>query len=96
MLTEFARVVTEAQPEWWIMENVPSVPDVHISGYHVQRFNANAREFGLNQDRNRRFQFGSRDGVPICPVRQSMSRPGRYARAVLANDARPKFSRLLR
>ncbi len=55
MLTEFARVVTEAQPAWWLMENVPQVPDLRISGYVVQRFNCYAVEFGVWQKRNRSF-----------------------------------------
>ena len=28
MLEQFARCVTEAQPEWWLMENVARVPSV--------------------------------------------------------------------
>src|SRR5438093_2433922 len=61
MLAEFTRLVTEAQPDWWLLENVPSVPDVHIAGYVTQRFNLFASEFGHAQKRNRSFQFGSRD-----------------------------------
>ena len=34
-------------------------------GYRVQRFNVFAWEFGCWQLRNRSFQFGSRDGLPI-------------------------------
>jgi DNA (cytosine-5)-methyltransferase 1 len=96
MLSEFARVVTEAQPAWWLMENVPGVPDLHISGYVVQRFNCYAVEFGVWQKRNRSFQFGSRDGVPLCLPRGSQSHPGRRANTVLARDSRPKFSRLVK
>ena len=96
MLSEFARVVTEAQPAWWLMENVPGVPDLHISGYVVQRFNCYAVEFGVWQKRNRSFQFGSLDGVPLCLPRGSQSHPGRRANAVLARDSRPKFSRLVK
>ena len=95
MLAEFARVVSEAQPEWWLMENVPQVPDVHVAGYTVQRFNANATEFGCRQNRNRRFQFGSRDGVPILPNRWSESHFVRVAATVLAGDDRTKFQRLV-
>src|SRR5437764_985089 len=36
MLAEFARVVTEAQPDWWLMENVPCVPDMLLAGYVTQ------------------------------------------------------------
>lgn len=39
MLAEFRRVITAAQPEWWLLENVPTVPDQRIEGYFVQRFN---------------------------------------------------------
>ena len=96
MLREFERVVTEAEPDWWLMENVPGVPDIHISGYVVQRFNCYAVEFGVWQKRNRCFQFGSLDGVPLCPNRGSQSHPGRRANTVMARDSRPKFSRLLK
>jgi len=57
MLAEFRRVITEAQPQWWLCENVPGIPDIHISGYQVQRFNLFAFEFGSRQKRNRSFQF---------------------------------------
>lgn len=73
MLKQFARVVTESQPEWWLLENVPGVPDVVIEGYHVQRFNLFAAECGVKQLRNRRFQFGSRDGLKIVLQRATMS-----------------------
>jgi|SRR5438552_1264215 len=94
MLIEFARVVTEAQPLWWLMENVPGVPDVHISGYLVQRFNLFAWEFGCRQRRNRSFQFGSRDGLPLVIARGTQSHFGRLASAVLAKDGRRNFSDL--
>lgn len=61
LIGEFRRVVTVAAPAWWLLENVPGVPDVVIDGYHVQRFNLNAKECGVPQNRLRRFQFGSRD-----------------------------------
>lgn len=69
MLAEFARVVGEAEPDWWVMENVPGVPDLRISGYKVQRFNLNAAECGGHQRRLRAFHFGSRDGTVLVPDR---------------------------
>lgn len=63
MLENFARCVTEANPNWFLLENVPQVPDLKIDGYFVQRFDLRANEFGLNQVRNRHFQFGSKDGL---------------------------------
>lgn len=65
MLSQFIRIVTESEPEWWMCENVPGVPDVMVPGYRVQRFNLNVTELGHNQNRSRRIQFGSRDGVPL-------------------------------
>ena len=86
MLNEFARVVTEAQPAWFLMENVPQVPDIHVTGYTVQRFNCFAYEFGLKQRRNRCFQFGCRDGIKLVLQRRGQSHFGRWASAVLAKD----------
>lgn len=65
MLDEFARVVREASPQWALLENVVGVPDVEIAGYYVQRLNLNARDCGLRQRRNRRFQFFSAADTPL-------------------------------
>lgn len=65
MLGEFLHVVTEAQPEWFLLENVPGVPDVELTGFTVQRFNVNANEFGLRQNRLRKMQFGFQTGNPL-------------------------------
>jgi DNA (cytosine-5)-methyltransferase 1 len=94
MLTEFARVVTEAQPVWWLMENVPQVPDVHIPGYVVQRFNVWAWEFGLKQRRNRCFQFGSRDGIELVLLRLKPSHFGRWAETITTKHGHRNFSDL--
>lgn len=59
MLLEFARIVREAEPDWWLLENVPQVPDVQIPGFTHQRIDVHASEFGLAQNRNRHFQFGN-------------------------------------
>lgn len=69
MLKEFCRVVTETQPEWFIMENVPTVPDIKIDGYTIQRLDLNAKEIGAKQNRPRHFQFGSSTGKVIVPAR---------------------------
>lgn len=65
MLDEFVRVVCEARPEWWLLENVPAVPNIHIDGYSWQRIDLRASEFGLVQRRLRHFQFGS---VAVRPL----------------------------
>ncbi len=69
MLHEFERVIKEAQPRWFLLENVPTVPDLHIEGYTIQRLDLNARECGASQNRPRHFQFGSKSGLVIVPAR---------------------------
>lgn len=69
MIEEFRRVVCEAMPVWWLLENVQRVPDVRIDGYSWQRLDLRANEFGLKQSRLRHFQFGSRDGLPLVIAR---------------------------
>lgn len=95
MLAEFRRVIEESQPEWWLMENVPAVPDQVIHGYEVQRFNCLAHEFGVRQRRNRAFQFGTRDGAPLVLRRtESHFRRDQLAPAVMARDGRSNFAHL--
>lgn len=75
-LVEFSRLITEAAPEWFLLENVPTVPDITIEGYRVQRLGLTARECGLRQSRLRHFQFGSIDGRVLVPEREP---PGIHA-----------------
>lgn len=70
MLNEFRRVVMECQPQWFLLENVPNVPLVHIENYQMQRFYLNANECGSTQNRHRFFQFGSLGGLLLRIARQ--------------------------
>jgi len=65
MLLEFTRVVVEAKPEWYLLENVSRVPDIKIPGYQHQRISINALDCGSTQSRNRVFQWGSRNGYAL-------------------------------
>lgn len=91
MLKEFTRVVTVAEPEWFLCENVPGVPDLVIPGYKIQRLNLNASECGLPQNRLRCFQFGSRDGaglvIPRCDT------PARVEPCALATEGKRSVRR---
>ena len=92
MLSEFVRVALEAQPDWWLLENVPTVPDVQVPGYVVQRLDLNARECGSAQDRLRHFQFGSRQGLILVPRRAPVT--GSVSqKTVLATEGRRKHRR---
>ena len=86
MLTEFRRCVEEAQPDWFVLENVPGVPDLPIDGYAMQRFDLRASECGLSQQRLRHFQFGSRRGMVL--VLDRSERQPVTASACTASEAR--------
>lgn len=99
MLQEFIRCAAAAAPDWWLLENVPGVPDVNVPGYTVQRFNLFAHEFGIPQRRLRRFQFGYRDGAGLIVTRSATA--AEIQPAALASEARrpgrrswPDFCRL--
>jgi len=69
MLRHFLRIVAECKPTWFLLENVPAVPDVALDGYQVQRFGLTDLECGGMQLRNRHFQFGHRQGFIVRPER---------------------------
>lgn len=64
LIPEFERVVAEAEPQWWIMENVPDAPLPSVQGYSTHSFLLNNRwcyaENGepAVQNRLRRWTFG--------------------------------------
>lgn len=70
LLGHFVRIVQEADPGWFLLENVPAVPDIALPGYHVQRFELSPIHLGYSQRRNRHFQFGSKCGL-LLDIRRS-------------------------
>lgn len=102
MLKEFARCVTEASPEWWLLENVARVPNVTELDnkycaelrhrYTTQRFDIDQRWY-CDVSRLRHIQFGSKSGRLLNVTRrqpQTVTAP-----AALASDDRP-FAELCR
>jgi DNA (cytosine-5)-methyltransferase 1 len=87
MLAEFARCVTEAQPEWALLENVPGVQDLPIAGYFRQRFNLAAKECGAAQSRLRCFQWFNRVNSTPLVIHRGAAPPG-LSRAALASEGR--------
>jgi DNA (cytosine-5)-methyltransferase 1 len=85
MLSEFERVVTEAQPEWWLAENVARVPDLIIAGWSHQRLDINQAWYGISR-RLRHVQFGSRSGRLLHVTRHPVTGP--HEGAALASDNR--------
>ncbi len=94
MLQETCRIITECEPEWFLIENVPCVPDVRIDSYQVQRIPITDLECGGVQLRSRHVQFGSKCGEIIRPVRVNdctrNRKKGRPAKAVTTKTERWK------
>lgn len=67
LIPEFNRCVSEAAPTWFVMENVPRAPLPAVEGYEVHDVILNNRWLGEDQNRIRRFSFGTRDGRRLHP-----------------------------
>ena len=65
LIPEFQRLVAEACPEWFLMENSSLAPDISVDGYRVQSLLLSSALFGLEQERKRKFQFGHRGGLRL-------------------------------
>ena len=96
LLGEWRRIILEAAPIWYLMENVHRVPTVEIPGYHVQRFNLKASECGAAQSRLRTFQFGQLKvpGLSTRPlVIPRCSEPQELSPAAMASEGSRKGRR---
>lgn len=69
LLQHTCRIISECQPSWFLIENVPCVPDVRVEGYYIQRVSISDFECGGLQLRCRHVQFGSIKHCIIRPVR---------------------------
>jgi DNA (cytosine-5)-methyltransferase 1 len=78
LVHEFIRIVQETNVDWFILENVAAIPDISVEGYHMQRFYVDAKHCTpLNspcQSRNRKFQFGSKQGLQLIIERDYTAR----------------------
>lgn len=61
LIPEFERVVSQAQPSWFLMENVPQAPAPFLSGYVKTRELTRDVWVGGLTARMRAFTFGMRD-----------------------------------
>lgn len=95
MLAEFVRVVEAAKPEWWLLENVPRVPDVRIKGYGWQRFDLEQGWWsGVRRLRHIQFGHSASKGPSRLEIQRGTVHPDAEP-AALACDDRP-FAELCR
>lgn len=101
LIPEFERCVAEEEPCWFVMENVPNAPEPIVEGYVVRSYTVNNRWFGAEQHRERRFSFGTRDGLPLLIETEVFEHPrfetavtasngGRRARPVIEEDGKSR------
>ena len=67
MIPEFARCVNEAQPRWFLMENVLRAPLPDCPGFQIFAMKLDATVCGADQRRIRRLCFGTLDGIALEP-----------------------------
>jgi DNA (cytosine-5)-methyltransferase 1 len=92
LIPEFERVVSEARPAWFLMENVPDAPEPQIDGYIARSVVINNRWLGEAQERVRRFSFGTPNGLTLTRhlAEQMLALPlaGTYSQAVTSSSRR--------
>lgn len=85
MIPEYERVVREAAPSWFLMENVERAPSPIVEGYSVCAELLNNRWCGGEQNRLRRFSFGTRQGLRLAIETQALE-PSTFKPAVTTNS----------
>ena len=62
LIPEFERVVLEAMPAWFCMENVRGAPQPNVAGFTISDVLVRDVHVGGETQRLRRFSFGTRNG----------------------------------
>ncbi len=75
LIPEFERVVAEASPAWFLMENVPEAPTPSVPGYIVAPILLRDVWVGGETMRTRRLSFGTRDGAALHIETLALHRP---------------------
>lgn len=92
LIPEFERVVAEANPKWFVMENVEDAPTPKVEFYHTRSIVLNNRWLGEEQNRVRVFTFGTRyrfalTRFTVAPSLAALEHPN-YERAVVATSSK--------
>ncbi len=83
LIPEYERVICEAQPAWFLMENVRDAPIPNVHGYETQWMFLADTWVGGVQPRLRRFSFGTPGGKELdIPFEALMNSGGAWDRLV--------------
>lgn len=86
LIPEFERCVAEAQPAWWLMENVRNAPIPSVPGYVVRHMLLNNRWLGEVQSRMRRFSYGT-PGGQVLDIETEVFEPIEFKQSVTSANA---------
>lgn len=86
LISEFVRVIEQAQPAWWLMENVVESPYVIAKPYFSHRIIFDNRDAGGEQRRKRVFTFGDKRGARVAP--EYVAPPPQIAPTVTGNGTK--------
>ena len=89
LIPEFTRCVVEAQPAWFLMENVPYAPIPVVPGYVVDPTILDNRWLGEPQSRKHRFSFGTRDGRTLQYQLAALESPEWAGRVCASGGVKP-------
>jgi DNA (cytosine-5)-methyltransferase 1 len=109
LVAEFARLVVEVRPRWFVMENVPGLVSpgyrtvldafcetLQAGGYKVAApWLLNARNYGVPQERRRVFVVGARKGLPLPTAPPAIAKAPTVADAVGDLSALGRFRTLV-
>lgn len=87
MIPDFERIVREAKPDWFLMENIRGAPIPEIKGFVVDARLFNNRWIGEVQNRVHRFSFGTKSGLKLLWEEAVFLNPKKDTR-LLASDGR--------
>jgi DNA (cytosine-5)-methyltransferase 1 len=90
LIPEFERVVAEAGPTWFLMENVPAAPQPRVEGYQTTAELVRDVWVGGETSRERRFTFGRRAaGARFRIETLALHRPDPEHAALASGSGRP-------
>ena len=93
LIPQFERVVEEARPLWFLMEEVPDAPEPRVGGYGVHSFLLNNRDLGDAVNRLRRISFGLLGERRVLPLNIVPLSSPRFEYAALGGGSRRKHGR---